>query len=166
MTVSVLPATPAAFAKARWEDVAPYFDDLAERPLDPENIESWLRSWSTLEELVTEAAAQAMIAYTIDTSDSEKEADHLRFSMEVLPKMEERSVELAKRLVASGYATPELATTLARFRTAIEIFREENVPIFAELEELSARSMPGPSKSGCARGPGWRSWSPRPRRRR
>ncbi len=139
MTVSVLPATPAAFGKAKWEDVAPYFDDLAERPLDPEKIDGWLRSWSTLEALVTEAAAQAMIAYTIDTSDPEKEADHLRFSMEILPKMEERSVELAKRLVATGYSTPELATTLARFRTAIEIFREENVPIFAELEELSAR---------------------------
>jgi oligoendopeptidase F len=139
VTVSVLPATPVAFAKAKWEDVAPYFEDLAERPLDPEQIESWLRSWSTLEALVTEAAAQAMIAYTIDTSDSEKEADHLRFSMEILPRMEERSVELAKRLVATGYSTPELATTLARFRTAIEIFREENVPIFAELEELSAR---------------------------
>jgi oligoendopeptidase F len=139
VTVSVLPATPAAFAKAKWEDVAPYFDDLAERALDQENIEGWLRSWSTLEALVTEAAAQAMIAYTIDTSDPEKEADHLRFSMEILPKMEERSVELAKRLVATGYSTPELTTTLARFRTAIEIFREENVPIFAELEELSAR---------------------------
>jgi oligoendopeptidase F len=139
VTVSVLPATPAAFAKAKWEDVAPYFDDLAERPLDPEKIEGWLVSWSTLEALVTEAAAQAMIAYTIDTSDPEKEADHLRFSMEILPKMEERSVELAKRLVASGYSTPDLATTLARFRTSIEIFREENIPIFAELEELSAR---------------------------
>jgi oligoendopeptidase F len=139
VTVSVLPATPAAFAKAKWEDVAPYFDDLAERSLDPDKMEGWLASWSTLEALVTEAAAQAMIAYTIDTSDPEKEADHLRFSMEILPKMEERSVELAKRLVATGYSTPELATTLARFRTAIEIFREENVPIFAELEELSAR---------------------------
>ena len=59
MTVSVLPATPAAFAKAKWEDVAPYFDDLAERPLGPEHIESWLGSWSTLEALVTEAAEAA-----------------------------------------------------------------------------------------------------------
>ncbi len=80
-----------------------------------------------------------MIAYTIDTSDPDKEADHLRFSTEILPQMEERSVELARRLVESGYSTPALATTLARFRTQIEIFREENVPIFAELEEHSAR---------------------------
>jgi oligoendopeptidase F len=139
VTVSVLPPSPSAFAKARWDDVAPYFDDLAARPLEPSTIEAWLAEWSRLEELVTEAAARAMIGYTIDTSDREKEADHLRFSTEVLPKMEERSVELARRLVESGHSTPELATTLARFRTQIEIFRDENVPIFAELEEHSAR---------------------------
>jgi oligoendopeptidase F len=134
-----LPSSPAALAKARWEDLAPYFDDLAERPLDEGTVESWLQAWSSLEELVAEAAALAMIAYTIDTSDPEKEADHLRFSTEVLPRMEERSVELARRLVESGHRAPDLETTLARFRTAIEIFREANVPIFSELEELNAR---------------------------
>ncbi len=139
MTVSALPSSPGALSKARWEDIVPYFDDLAERRLDETTIEGWLQSWSTLEELVTEAAALAMIAYTIETSDPEKEADHLRFSTEILPKMEERSVELARRLVESGYRTDTLETTLARFRTAIEIFREANVPVFSELEELSAR---------------------------
>ena len=139
MTASVLPSSPVAFSKAGWSDIAPYFDDLVERPLDAGTVDEWLRAWSRLEELVTEAAAEAMIAYTIDTSDPEKEKDHLRFSTEILPKMEERSVELARRFVALGYETPELATTLARFRTSIEIFREANVPIFAELEELSAR---------------------------
>ncbi|MGN6390798.1 MAG: M3 family oligoendopeptidase [Gemmatimonadales bacterium] len=139
MTVSVLPSSPAAFAKATWDDVAPYFDDLVQRPLDQGAIEHWLLAWSRLEELVTEAAALAMIAYTCDTSDVEKEKDHLRFSTEILPKMEERSVELARRFVATGYTSPALATTLARFRTSIDIFRQANVPIFSELEELSAR---------------------------
>jgi oligoendopeptidase F len=139
VTVSVLPSSPEAFANAGWDDIAPYFDDLAERPLDTDTVEQWLRAWSRLEELVTEAAAEAMISYTIDTSNPEKEKAHLRFSTEILPKMEERSVELARRFVGLGYETPELATTLARFRTSIEIFREANVPIFAELEELSAR---------------------------
>jgi oligoendopeptidase F len=139
VTVSFLPPSPSALANARWEDIAPYFDELAGRQLDSENITAWLHEWSRLEELVTEAAARAMIAYTIDTSNRDKEADHLRFSTEVLPRMEERSVELARKLLATGYSAPELATTLARFRTQIEIFREENVPIFAELEEHSAR---------------------------
>ena len=139
MTVSYLPPSPSALARARWEDIEPFFEELAARQLDSDNITAWLHEWSRLEELVTEAAARAMIAYTIDTSDRDKEADHLRFSTEILPRMEERSVELARKLLASGFRTPELTTTLARFRTQIEIFREENVPIFAELEEHSAR---------------------------
>ena len=139
MTVSFLPPSPSALARAKWEDIAPFFDELAARQLDTETISGWLLEWSRLEELVTEAAARAMIAYTIDTSNRDKEADHLRFSTEVLPRMEERSVELARKLLDTGYSTPELTTTLARFRTQIEIFREENVPIFAELEEHSAR---------------------------
>ena len=139
MTVSLLPPSPAAFAKATWGDIAPYFDDLAARPLESTTAAGWLEEWSRLEELVTEAAARAMIAYTVATGNQEKEADHLRFSTEVLPRMEERSVELARRLLASGYSTPALATTLTRFRTQIEIFRDENVPLFAELEEHSTR---------------------------
>src|SRR5206468_4486715 len=123
VTASVFPSSPAAFAKATWDDVVPYFDDLVERPLTASTVEEWLLAWSRLEELVTEAAAQAMIAYTIDTSDAEKERDHLRFSTDILPKMEERSVELARRFVALGHESPELATTLARFRISIECSR-------------------------------------------
>jgi oligoendopeptidase F len=139
VTVSLLPPSPSALAKSEWADIAPYFDDLAARELDSDSTEAWLREWSRLEELVTEAAARAMIAYTVDTSDRAKEADHLRFSTEILPQMEERSVALARKLVETGYSSPALSTTLARFRTQIEIFREENVPIFAALEEHSTR---------------------------
>ena len=138
MIVSALPSSPEAFAKAAWDDIAPYYDELAERPVEPATIEAWLQAWSTLEELLTEAAAQAMIAYTIDTADAEKEADHLRFSSDILPKAEERSVALAKRLVESGYSRPDLDTTIQRFRTSIEIFREANVALFAEVEQHCA----------------------------
>src|SRR6478672_10348901 len=120
-------------------DIAPYFDELEGRELTPATIEAWLHEWSRLEELVTKAAARAMIAYTVDTSNRDKEADHLRFSTEILPPMEERSVALARKLLATGYSTPGLETTLARFRTQIDVFREANIPIFAELEEHSTR---------------------------
>ena len=138
MTVLALPATPAAFAKATWDDIVPYYDELADHPLIPESMDAWLQAWSTLEELLTEAAALAMIAYTIDTGDADKAADHLRFSTEILPKAEERSVALARRLLDSGFTRPDMDTTIRRFRTASEIFREANVPIFAEVEEHSA----------------------------
>ena len=44
MTVLALPSSPGALSKARWEDIVPYFDDLAERPLDETTIEGWLQS--------------------------------------------------------------------------------------------------------------------------
>lgn len=103
------------------------------------SVEPWLADWSRLEALVTEAAATAMIAYTVATDDRERETNHLRFSTEILPRMDEEGVRLARRLLELGYNRPDLITMLERFRTQIAIFREENVALFAQLEELGAR---------------------------
>jgi len=134
-----LPDSPAGFAEATWDDLRPYFETLATMPVLEGEVEAWLGEWSRLEELVTEAAGRAMIAYTADTSDPGKEAAHLRFSSEIFPVMEEQGVRLARRLLEFGYRRADLEVVLRRFRTQIEIFREESVPLFAELEELSAR---------------------------
>ena len=134
-----LPASPSAFADAGWSDIAPYFEDLATSPLSRENVEDWLTRWSQLEELIDEAGTLAMVAYTGDTADADKEKAHLRFSTEIFPQAHEQSVRLSRRLIDLGYTRPGLETTVARFRTDAEIFREENVPLFAELEELSAQ---------------------------
>jgi oligoendopeptidase F len=127
--------TPAALADATWEDIRPLYQELVDRPMDPTTIEAWLADWSRLEEVVSEAAALAMMAYTCDTTDQAKEAAHLRFSAEILPRMEELEVELARRLLDAGFTRPDLAVTIARFRTAAELFREENVPLNTEIEE-------------------------------
>ncbi len=137
-----LPDSPAAFANASWQDIAPYYEALADAPLaDPVNdaeVESWLAAWSRLDTLVGEAGTLAMIAYTGNTADAEAERAYLRFSMEIFPTLEEQQVRLARRLVALGWSRPDMETTLRRFRTDIEIFREANVSRFAKLEEHSA----------------------------
>ncbi|MEP7326602.1 MAG: M3 family metallopeptidase, partial [Gemmatimonadota bacterium] len=134
-----LPATAEAFAQASWADIEPFYGELAARPISLDTVEAWLADWSRLEELLSEAAARAMIAYTVDTESAEREADHLRFSTEVLPKADEEGVRLARRLLELGYTRADLASMIERFRTQIEIFREANVPLSAQLEELSAR---------------------------
>lgn len=138
VTLPVLPDSPAAFADARWADILPYYEALATVPLDEAAVGPWLEHWSRLDELVTEAAALAMIAYTADTRDPAREAAHLRFSAEIFPPLEEQGVRLARRLLATGYSRPGLEIVLRRFRSQIEIFREENLPLFTELEGLSA----------------------------
>jgi oligoendopeptidase F len=134
-----LPERSDAFAGVVWQDLVPYYEWLATAPLDATTVDGWLRDWSRLESLISEAASLAMIAYTCDTGDEGKEQAHLRFSTEIMPLAEEQSVRLARRFVALGVAGEGLETTLARFRASIEIFREANVPLFAELEGLAAR---------------------------
>ncbi len=134
-----LPESPAAFANAGWSDIRPYYDRLADIPLAASSAEPWLASWSRLEELVGEAAELASIAFTCDTGNPEKERAHLRFSTEILPQLEEQHVRLARKLIDSGFTRPDLETVLRGFRTDAEIFREENVPLFSELEELGAQ---------------------------
>jgi oligoendopeptidase F len=133
-----LPASPSAFADATWPAIAPYYDRLASAPLSASSVEEWLGAWSRLEELVGEAGTLAMTAYTGNTADPALEAAYLRFSTEVFPQMEEQQVRLAKRLLDLGWSRPDLEVLLRQFRTDAEIFREANVPLFAELEALGA----------------------------
>jgi oligoendopeptidase F len=134
-----LPETATELAGAAWADFLPRYEELANAPLDEGTLEEWLHDWSRLEELITEAASLAMIAYSCDTGDPEKQAAHLRFSTEVLPNAEEQSIRLAGRLVELGVVPPGLETTVARFKASIAIFREANVPLFSELEGMAAR---------------------------
>ena len=133
-----LPASPDAFSNATWAQIAPYYESLAVEPLSLETTEPWLATWSRLEELVGEAGTLAMTAYTGDTSDAAREAAYLRFSTEIFPQMDEQHVRLARRLLDVGYSRPDLEVLLREFRSDAEIFREESVPLFSELEELSA----------------------------
>ena len=142
--VIALPASPDAFCAATWDDVLPYYDRLATIALSDDGlvqgsgVEAWLATWSLLDTLIGEAGTLAMIAYTGNTADADAERVYLRFSMEIAPKLEEQQVRLARRLLAIGWSRPDFETTLRRFRTDIEIFREANVARFSQIEELSA----------------------------
>ena len=133
-----LPDSPDAFRDAQWDAIAPYYETLASVAIAPGAVPQWLSAWSRLDALVGEAATLAMIAYTANTADPKAEEAHLRFAMEIYPKMDEQQVRLARRLLETGYSEPTLRTTLAKFRTDDAIFREENVPRFAQLEEIEA----------------------------
>jgi oligoendopeptidase F len=134
----VLPESPTDLAHASWADLEAGYDELEREPLDRDTVEAWLARWSRFEEILTEAVSLARIAYTGHTADAAKAAAHHRFSVEIVPRADERAVRLARRFAALGYSRPGLEQMVARFRRAIEIFREANVPLLAELEETSA----------------------------
>jgi oligoendopeptidase F len=132
-----VPASPDAFKDAVWEDVLPYYEELAARPLDAENVEQWLADWSLFESLLSEASALANFAYTCDTSDPAREAAQLRFGAQISPKAQEQRARLQQRLVELGYVRPGLEAVVERFRNQMKIFSRANVPLFAKLSRLS-----------------------------
>ncbi|MBL8961671.1 MAG: M3 family oligoendopeptidase [Gemmatimonadetes bacterium] len=128
------PTSPADLRDATWEDLAPLYDALAAAPITGDGT-AWLTAWSQLQSMVEEAGSLAMIEYTCDTTDPAREAANLRWSSEIFPQVVEQHVRLARRLVDSGLEPPGMSMVLREFRSDIAIFREENVPLFTELEE-------------------------------
>lgn len=133
-----LPKTSEEFARLTWDEVLPFYNDLFFRPLTIDNAEQWLNEWASLEDLLAEAREEVYFAYTCDTANRDKEAHNLRFQTEIEPNAAEQRVRLSGRLLDVGYSRPDLEESLRRFRTTREIFREENVPLQAEVEKLSA----------------------------
>ena len=131
-----IPDSPAAFKDATWEQILPYYEDLASRLLDRGNVEEWLADWSRFESLLSEAGALASFEYSCDTSDPVRESAQLRFGTQISPKAHEQRVRLERRLVDLGYVRPGLETVLDRFRNQMQLFNDANVPLFAELSSL------------------------------
>ncbi|HEY7878253.1 MAG TPA: M3 family metallopeptidase, partial [Gemmatimonadaceae bacterium] len=133
-----LPSTADAFTAADWTDIAPFYRQLLDAPPSAATAREWLASWSQLDARVDEAYALAMIAYTGDTSDPAREAAYLRWASEIAPRLHEVRVELGRLLLPLAAALPDLRIFLREVRTDVEIFRTENLPRMAELEEFEA----------------------------
>ncbi|MDQ6880050.1 MAG: M3 family oligoendopeptidase [Candidatus Dormibacteraeota bacterium] len=132
-----MPESPDAFRDAVWDDVLPFYEELASRPLAAENVEEWLSDWSRFESLLSEASALTNFAYASDTSDPAREAAQIRFGTEISPKAQEQRVRLQERLVELGYVRAGLETMIERFRNQMQVFNEANVPLSAELSRLT-----------------------------
>jgi oligoendopeptidase F len=135
--VLTLPESPDAFKEATWDDVRPFYEELASRPLDVTSVESWLADWSRFESLLSEASALAGFDYSCDTADPARESAQLRFGAQISPKAQEQRVKLQGRLVTLGYVRAGLETTVERFRNQMRVFNEANVPIAAQLSRLT-----------------------------
>ena len=124
-----------------WGTIEPYFKDLLEREIhSKEEMEKWLKDMSELEAVISEDACWRQIKMTCDTTDKKLEESFNFFCMEIQPKIQPYAFALNKKLVESPF-TKELDqekffTYLRSVRKSIELFREENIPIHAELAML------------------------------
>lgn len=129
---------PADFILTDWNSLAPFFEELAARPIDSvETLDKWLKDVSELEAAVSEDACWRQIKMTCDTENKELETSFNFFMMEIQPKIQPYSDKLNRKLVESPYSKgldqQKFFTYLRNVKKNIDLFREANIPLQAEL---------------------------------
>lgn len=132
---------PEDFKVSTWDKLEPYFIELLERQISSvSDLEKWLADLSELEAVVSEDACWRQIRMTCDTENKELEEAFNFFFMEIQPKIQPYADKINRKLVDSPYARDlkkeGFFTYLRNVRKSIELFREENIPIQAEINVL------------------------------
>ncbi len=138
---------PADLDASRWENAAPYFQSLVQRPVrSAEELERWLRDRSELEASCCEAEANLYIAMTCHTEDSAAQQAWTTYIETVPPRLKPAVFELDKRQAAlaqefglEGRAAGRYRVLTRDTRSEVELFRPENVPIQTELAKLDQK---------------------------
>ncbi|MDE3235708.1 MAG: M3 family oligoendopeptidase [Bacteroidota bacterium] len=132
---------PAEFTVTTWQALEPYFKNLLDRNINSVNdLQQWLKDMSELEAVVSEDACWRQIKMTCDTTDKSLEEAFTYFCMEIQPNIQPYADALNKKLIASPF-TKELDqqkffTYLRNVKKSIDLFREENIPLQAELSVM------------------------------
>ena len=132
---------PQNFVITDWPSLEPFFKELLERKIEnKEELEKWLKDQSELEAVINEDACWRQIKMTCDTENKALEEACTFFCMESQPKIQPYADALNKKLV-NHPLTKELDadkffTYLRNIKKSIELFREANIPLQAELAVL------------------------------
>src|SRR6476660_6235186 len=132
---------PENFSITTWEALEPYFSELTHRPIQSrQELEKWLKDISEVEAVISEDACWRQIRMTCDTENKKLEDAFTYFCMEIQPKIQPYADQLNRKLVGSPYVgeldQSQFFTYLRNVRKSIDLFRESNVPILAELSVM------------------------------
>lgn len=132
---------PQNFAVTTWDVLEPFFVELADRPINSvEDLNQWLKDVSEVEAAVSEDACWRQIKMTCDTTDKALEEAFTYFCMEIQPKLQPYADKLNRKLVESPFTEQldkdKFFTYLRSVRKSINLFREANIPIQAELSVM------------------------------
>jgi oligoendopeptidase F len=132
---------PQDFAVTDWPALEPYFKTLLEQEItSKENLEKWLLNMSELEAAVNEDACWRQIKMTCDNENKPLEDAFNFYCNEIEPYIKPYSDALNKKLLSSPYLVEfdeaTYHTYLRSTKKNIELFREENIPIQAQIAVL------------------------------
>ncbi len=132
---------PQDFTVTDWVVLEPYFKTLLEQEItSKESVEKWLLDMSELEAAVNEDACWRQIKMTCDNENKILEEAFNFYCTEIEPHIKPYGDLLNKKLLSSPFLSElDEATYHTYIRSTkknIELFREENIPVQAEISVL------------------------------
>lgn len=130
---------PENFKVSDWKELKPYFDNLMNRDLTSlEALRNWFRDRSELESIISEDLAWRYINMTCYTDNQEYSKKYEDFVVNIQPQIAPISDQLNKKAAASEFLKQLEKETgydimIRSLKKDIEIFREENVPLYTEI---------------------------------
>lgn len=129
------------FTVTSWELLKPYFDELQKREIKSAGeLEKWLKDYSELGAVVGENMAWRYIKMTCDTTSTVLRDSYNDFVQNIEPHISLIGNDLNKKLMAIPF-TNQITKTgydiyLRGIKNSIDLFREENIPLQTQLQEL------------------------------
>lgn len=123
-----------------WKDISGYFSDLTERPVSgTSDLLQWWRDLSELESVLEEELAWRYIKMNCNTANEELSNHFNHFVTEIEPEISKSSNMLEKKLVELEarfkLSEGKFQIAIRSIKNSIDLFREENIPIIAELQK-------------------------------
>jgi oligoendopeptidase F len=136
---------PQDFTIQTWTELQPYYDNLVAKDISTKaSFEAFLAELSELESVVSEDLAWKYIKMTCDTTNKALEESYIDFVTNIQPNIAPYDDQLNHKIANSefNFELGESSDYLIYFRSinnAIKLYREENIPIQAELQTLAQK---------------------------
>jgi oligoendopeptidase F len=132
------------FQLSTWESVQPFYENLKNRSLNTaQELRRFFADRSELESYLSENMAWRYIRMSCDNANQANIQSYQSFLTDILPHTSLYDDDLNKKVVESPFLDDmkEIGfnITIRAMKRAIEIFREENIPINTELQTLSTQ---------------------------
>ncbi|MCX6291771.1 MAG: M3 family oligoendopeptidase [Bacteroidetes bacterium] len=128
---------PESIVIDSWKSIETFFENLVSRPLlSEDDLQRWLADYSELNAVVQEHAGWLYIRMTCDTQDKKATDAYVFFVNEIQPQIAPYHDRLNKKLVECSFSNgldSRYAIFLKQVENEIKIFRQENIPLHAEL---------------------------------
>lgn len=132
------------FELTTWEQLQPFYENLVNRPIQSaEALRQWFLDKSELESYLSENFAWRYIRMTCDTSSEQYQQEFGDFVENFQPHLSSYGNALDKKALESPFLN-ELKDqgfdiALRSMKKAIEIFRDENIPLQTQIQTEQAK---------------------------